>query len=53
MADNNMDISFEEQKLSELKNEINAELKKIMPLQKKVREELEELIRELEVDYYE
>ena len=41
MADNNMDISFEEHKLSELKNEINAELSSVRRVLQQVAEECE------------
>ena len=34
-------------------NEVNRKLAEIVPRQQKIREELEEIIKELEVDYYE
>ena len=34
-------------------NEVNRKLAEIVPRQQQIREELEEIIKELEVDYHE
>ena len=45
--------SHKEEWQKELEQEVNKKLAEVVPKQQQIRKELEELIKELEVDYHE